>query len=88
MRMVTAFVGPNQVAEGFYKVEGNTLTMLRRDGEPILIDENTVTKELSPGSNAEQVAKFLTKKIRKARRGERVEGFDRVISYPVDGGVV
>ena len=89
---VFATVAPNQVTVGFYTLtDGNLMTMVHPNGDPVMLDEAPVTAKLSPGSNnnlIEQVARLLTKKIRKSFRGELVEGFDRVIAYPSDGSVV
>jgi hypothetical protein len=82
--MVTVITGPDQVCEGFYVVERNVLTMVDGEtGDAISLDgETTVSAKLNPDSNADQIAKLLTKRIRKALRGDAVEGFDRPLVYP------
>lgn len=89
IRRVLAQISETQVAEGFYTVKGNVLTMVWwPDGEPIEIDDAPVTAKISSKSNPDTIARILTKRIRKSLRGERVEGFDRVIDYSRDGSIV
>lgn len=87
IRRVVSYLGPDQIAEGFYTFDGSTLTMMGDDGKgnwsPIVLDGENVTETL-PGSSpdqAEAVAKKLTKRIRRAFRGELVEGFSRALTY-------
>jgi hypothetical protein len=84
IRRVVSYLGPNQVAEGFYTFDGSTLTMMGDDGKgnwsPMFLDEEPVTETVTP-EHAEAVAKKLTRRIRKAFRGETVEGFGRALTY-------
>ena len=88
IKRVLAQISETQVAEGFYTLKGNRLTMVWPDGKPVELDDVPVTAEISSNLNPDAVARKLTKKIRTALRGERVEGFDRVIEYSRDGSVV
>ena len=82
-RQVFVTLGENHVIRGFYTVKGNVLTMTYGpNGNPVLLDDAPVTVKLLQNSNPDAIARQLTKKIRRALRGERVEGFDRVIVYP------
>lgn len=83
MKRVVSYLGPNQIAEGFYTFDGETLRMVFANGEPVMLDDEPVIETL-PGSSPDQVeavAKKLTRRIRKAFRGEIVEGFGRALTY-------
>lgn len=80
IRRVFTYLGPDQVAEGFYTFDGATLQMVFANGEPVILDEEPVTETVAP-EQAEAVAKGLTRRIRKAFRGEIVEGFGRALNY-------
>lgn len=80
VRRVVTYLGPDQVAEGFYTFDGETLRMVFADGEPVTLDDEPVTETVMP-EQVEAVAKKLTKRIRKAFRGEIVEGFGRALTY-------
>jgi hypothetical protein len=87
IRQVYAQITPNEVAQGFYKLKGDVVEMVWfPDGAPVLrddLDETSVfTAKVTPGIEPDAVARILTKKIRSARRGESIEGFNRVIVYP------
>lgn len=59
------------------------------DGEPVRVDDvSTFTAKIKPGDDPNMIARRLTKKIRKAFRGDRIDGFDRPIDYnnPVPTG--
>lgn len=90
VKSVFCYLGPDQVAEGFYKFDGGTVTMMTTydDGDwtPLLLDDEPVTERATP-ETVVAVAKILTKRIRKALRGETVEGFGRRIEYS-DQGIV
>lgn len=77
---VVSYLGPDQVAEGFYTFDGATLRMVFANGEPVILDDEPVTETVVP-VHAEAVAKKLTRRIRKAFRGETVEGFGRRLAY-------
>jgi hypothetical protein len=71
------------VAEGWYKRDGDVLTMTDRDGIP-LRDDNTgerVTVRLSPGEDEKMVARKLTMKRYRAARGDDLGDFNRRIDY-------
>lgn len=84
IRRVVSYLGTDQIAEGFYTFDGTTLTMMGDDGKgnwsPIVLDDEPVTETVAP-EQAEAVAKRLTRRIRKAFRGETVEGFGRALTY-------
>jgi hypothetical protein len=80
LRRVVSYLGPDQVAEGFYTFDGVTLRMVFANGEPVVLDDEPVTETVAP-EHAEAVAKKLTKRIRKTLRGETVEGFSRALTY-------
>lgn len=84
VRRVVSYLGPDQVTEGFYTYDGSTVTMMGDDGNgnwsPMRLDDEPVTGAATP-DHVEAIAKKLTKRIRKAFRGEVVEGFGRALSY-------
>lgn len=80
IRRVISYLGPDQVAEGFYTFDGATLRMVFANGEPVILDDEPVTETVAP-EQAEAVAKKLTRRVRKAFRGETVEGFGRALTY-------
>ena len=84
---VFCLIGPNQVCDAYYVIENDTLTLTYRDGEPVTVppDGRSMSAKLSPESNADAVAKVLTRKLRKIVYAEAVEGFNRVIEYPREG---
>lgn len=82
IKRVFAQISENEVTEGFYKLKGNVLTMVwYPDGEPVLLGDAPVTAKVQPGANPDAVARMLAKRIRKAFRGETVEGFNRRLEY-------
>ena len=80
IRRVVSCLGPDQIAEGFYTFDGVTLRMVFSNGEPVVLDDEPVTETVTP-QHVEAVAKKLTRRIRKAFRGETVEGFGRKLTY-------
>lgn len=84
IRHVISYLGPDQVTEGFYTFDGVTLTMMGSDDKgnwsPMILDEEPVSEKVAP-EQVEAVAKKLTRRIRKALRGETVEGFGRALNY-------
>lgn len=80
IRRVISYLGPNQVAEGFYTFDGETLRMVFANGEPVMLDDEPMAS-LCPLEQVEAVAKKLTRRIRNAFRGETVEGFGRALTY-------
>jgi hypothetical protein len=87
VRSVFTYLGPDQVAQGFYTLDGDRLTMMGDDGQgnwsPLILDDEPVTATVPP-EHAEAVAKRLTRRIRKAFRGETVDGFGRALSYETE----
>jgi hypothetical protein len=82
IQRVVVHLGPNRISEGFYTVEGDTLTMVFPNGASIPLDDPELTSaHLKPGDNARAIAGILTKKIRTAFLGEQVEGFSRELDY-------
>lgn len=86
VRRVVTYLGPDQIAEGFYTyaAETQTLTMMGDDGagnwSAFVLDDGPVTETVAP-EHVEAVAKKLTRRIRKTLRGEVVEGFGRRLNY-------
>jgi hypothetical protein len=80
VRHVLTYLGPNQVAEGFYTFDDETLRMVFADGKPVELDDQPVIETVI-SEHVEAVAKKLTRRIRKAFRGETVEGFGRSLTY-------
>jgi hypothetical protein len=80
---VVSYLGPNQIAEGFYTFDGSTLRMVFANGEPVILEDEPMTETLPicSAEHVEAVAKKLTKRIRRAFRSEQVEGFGRVLEY-------
>lgn len=86
IKSIIAYIGPNQITEGFYTLNGDTLTMVHADGNAVrMADASAVTHIIKPSDNVEAIAKMLTKKIRTHFRGELVEGFSRNLEYPSQG---
>jgi hypothetical protein len=81
---VVSYLGPDQITEGFYTFDGSTVTMMCDDGKgnwsPMTLGDTPVTETVAP-EHVEAVAKKLTRRIRKAFRGEIVEGFGRRLTY-------
>jgi hypothetical protein len=77
-----------RAAEGFYTIDGDTLTMCDSEGVP-LRNANTgerITHRLGAGENRVTIAKRLTLKIWRDDRSDGVAGFGRRIDYPKWGG--
>lgn len=85
IRRCHAQVGKNQITEGFYTIEGETLTMVYADGRPVIVDGQRVTAN-TKGMDARSLAVVLTKGIRSKLTGERVPGFNRALDYE-NGGI-
>lgn len=75
------------VTEGFFRVDGNMLTMTKPDGEPV--DEKRFRHTLRPGDVAEAIARVFTKEIRLERLGmdETQASFARRLDYPQGGQI-
>ena len=58
-----------QVAEGYYTVEGDRLTMTYADGRPVLVNGERVSERLGDGVNPKSVAGRLTREVRRALKG-------------------
>jgi hypothetical protein len=85
VRYVAVQLTPDSIAEGFYTYDGETVTMVKRDGSPVEIDGGPVTEEAAPDF-ATITAKRLTRRIRKALLGDSVAGFDkRPLHYQHEG---
>ena len=78
---VVTYLGPDQVAEGFYTFDGTTLRMVYASGKPVELDGEPVTETGFDTKHVEAVAKKLTRRVRKALLGETVEGFGRALTY-------
>ena len=85
VRHVNIQLTPEKIAEGFYTYDGETITMVKRDGSPVLIDELPVTEASHP-DHVTITAKRLTRNIRKALLGDSVPGFEkRRLDYVHEG---
>lgn len=84
VKTVIAYLGPNDIVEGFYTLEDGLLTMVEIDGSPLDIAIDVTAR---PGDKVEETAKILTKKIRQHFRNrnfavvEEVPGFDKPLQY-------
>ena len=58
---VMVHLSPTRFTVGFYRIDGDTLTMTHYDGSDV---EPPVTCQLKPGDNAKAIASVLTKEIR------------------------
>lgn len=82
IKYVMAYIGPNQITEGFYTIEDGLITMVRPDGGVVKMgDDSLVQHQLKDGESEEAIAKVLTKQIRKHFLGDIVEGFSRDLHY-------
>ena len=71
------------VANAFYIVENNRVTLTGRDGYALHDPEGReYTRELGKGDDARQIAAQLLRGFRTKVRGDRVSGFDRPLVYP------
>lgn len=61
MPEVIVHLTPNRFTTGYYRIDGDTLTMTYHDGTDV---EPPVTCQLKPGDNAKAIASVLTKEIR------------------------
>lgn len=85
VRYVPVQLTPETIAEGFYTYDGETVTMVKRDGSPVLIDDQPVTEASHP-DHATLTAKRLTRNIRKALLGDAMPGFEkRALTYSHEG---
>lgn len=85
VRCVNVLLTPDSIAEGFYTYDGETVTMVKRDGSPVLLDEKPVTETSHP-DHVTLTAKRLTRNIRKALLGDSVAGFEkRRLEYNHEG---
>jgi transcription elongation factor len=82
---VTVQIGANRVIEGFYHVEGNTITMTYDDGAPVLINNEKVQRTFYDGDKPRIIAGRMTREIRRTLVDEKVEGFTSPIEMPVSG---
>jgi hypothetical protein len=85
VRGVTVQLTINSVAEGFYTYDGETVTMVKRDSSPVLLDNEPVTEKSHP-DHVTLTARRLTRQIRKALLGDAVPGFEkRRLDYTHEG---
>ena len=85
VRCVNVLLTQDSIAQGFYTYDGETVTMVKRDGSPVLIDEQPVTEDSHP-DHVTITAKRLTRNIRKALLGDSVPGFEkRRLEYSHEG---
>lgn len=47
IRRVVTYLGPDQIAEGFYTFDGETVRMVFADGEPVALDDEPVTETVT-----------------------------------------
>ncbi len=76
VKRVFVTLGPDRVQEGFYTFDGDQITMVYANGEPLVMDEVPVTATATPDT-VEPIARMLTRRIRKWALGNSVPGFGR-----------
>ena len=75
-------IDPGKVLEGHYKVIGDVVTVVDKNGKPLASDDNKYSRKLAAGDNAKQIAaQLLRQHYNATRNGPR--DFNRAISYPV-----
>ena len=75
-------IDPGKVLEGHYKIIGETVTLVDKNGKPLASEDNKYSRKLSESDNPKQVASQLMRQHYNATRsGPR--DFNRAISYPV-----
>ena len=77
VKRVFITLGPDRVEEGFYTLDGDTITMVYFNGQPFLMDDETPVTATAAPNMIEPVARALTKRIRKWALGDSVPGFER-----------
>ena len=76
-------LGPNRVAEGFYKVEDGKVIMTYADGDVVVSElGQTFEHVLREEDNPKAIAAVLTRQVRAAMSGELVPGFNDPMEYP------
>lgn len=86
IHQVIVHLGPNRIAEGYYTIDGDTLTMTFDDGSPVLLaDGSKVTHEITPETNVKGLAAVLAGQVRRELLNELVPGFSRDLDYPAAG---
>jgi hypothetical protein len=72
-----------RVTIGYYKLEGDMLTMTDGSGVPIRRRSGDVVRQkLQPGDDAVLISKRLTLSIYRMAQGDGVAGFNRPLNYP------
>lgn len=77
IKRVFISTGPDRVQEGFYTLDGDKITMVYANGEPVMMDEGEPVTATAAPHMIEPIARALTKKIRKWAIGDSVPGFGR-----------
>jgi hypothetical protein len=77
VRRVFISLGPDRVEEGFYSLDGDTITMTYANGEPVLMDGDEPMTATATPDMVEPVARALTRRIRGWALGASVPGFGR-----------
>lgn len=78
IRRVFITLGPDRVEEGFYTLDGDTITMVYANGEPVMMYEDVpVTARVVPADMIEPIARSLTRRIREWALGSSVPGFGK-----------
>jgi hypothetical protein len=75
---------PGQVTTGYYTVADGILTMTQPNGEPVIGEQGErFTQSISADDNVRAIAGLLTRKVRRAIRGETEfqERFRRPLQY-------
>ena len=86
IRSVNVLLTQDSIAVGFYTYDGETVTMVKRDGSPALIDNDQPVTEACHPDHVTITAKRLTRNIRKALLGDSVPGFEkRRLEYSHEG---
>lgn len=78
-------INPDQICEGYYRVMDGFVVMHHANGRPVFLTEDApfpVREKISPDSNPNQLARRLTRHIRKVALGpDNVSGFWSRIDY-------
>jgi hypothetical protein len=83
VQTVIVQISPDQITEGYYIVDGETLIMTYADGTPADADHHR--HKLRAGDDPHVIAGLMTKKVRSALLGETVPGFNNPIQYLSQG---
>jgi hypothetical protein len=70
------------VLEGHYKVIGDVVTLVDKNGKALAADDQKYSRKLTLGDNPKQVAAQLLRQHHSAARGNTPRGFGERLTYP------